>query len=448
MCKSQAERGAVGFVARPPGELARASDASGGPPGAHGVRIMLPPHRPHRAHGHGLQHERHERRRWRRSPPTRLAALLCLRLGAPARACVLALFAGALVLYALVAHGSMGNKHDWWTYARQRHSVRVLGAALLRTDDARMAALAALLPPTGFNPARHAWAVTIGTAGYDKRAVRATLASIAGSSAVRKVLVLYSNDIAEVDIRAMLTPELARCLELELMPMDPLACPNADAWHTRRYHGTYMRFHLWGQTRYERIVYVDLDFVVLSPRFDALFYYDMPPGALVGAAPYSDGLCYVGDAPTNLWRPWCPLLAMLDDGLFNAGMMVLTPNALLARGIMATHERAQREAVTLMGERFCVTSQPVLQHFFVWQLARAVDYLPVGFNFWPKAHMPLPTTQLGAHFVGTAKPWHFARAEAEAMGPAHAAWWRLVDLAEGTDGMVACQTPATSGHGA
>ena len=90
----------------------------------------------------------------------------------------------------------------------------------------------------------------------------------------------------------------------------------------------------------------------------------------------------------------------------------------------------------------------MLQHFFVWQLARAVDYLPVGFNFWPKAHMPLPTTQLGAHFVGTAKPWHFARAEAEAMGPAHAAWWRLVDLAEGTDGMVACQTPATSGHGA
>ena len=42
-----------------------------------------------------------------------------------------------------------------------------------------------------------------------------------------------------------------RCLQLELVAADPLACPNADAWHTWRYHGTYMRFNLWGLTHFE-----------------------------------------------------------------------------------------------------------------------------------------------------------------------------------------------------
>ena len=334
------------------------------------------------------------------------------------------------------SNGSMGNRHDWYTLARQRHTLRVLGATLMDSDAARLRSDfgASAAPPEGFNAHKHAWAVTIGTATYDKRAVQATLASIAAHSVVRNVIVMYADDIPRERVEAMLTPELRRCLQLELVAADPLACPNADAWHTWRYHGTYMRFNLWGLTHFERIVYVDLDFIVLDRRFDNLFWYRMPKDALIGAAPYSSGLCYSGDAPTtfSLGRPWCPLASAMDDGLFNAGMMVLTPDEATAQGLLAMHARTQLEARNwLTGRRFCVTSQPVLQHYFVWLKRGAVDYLPVAFNFWPKAGAHLPDTRFGAHFVGEKKfkPWALDRRQALDTSTSHAEWWGDLDRA-------------------
>ena len=49
------------------------------------------------------------------------------------------------------SNGSMGNRHDWYTLARQRHTLRVLGATLMDSDAARLRSDfgASAAPPEG-----------------------------------------------------------------------------------------------------------------------------------------------------------------------------------------------------------------------------------------------------------------------------------------------------------
>ena len=105
---------------------------------------------------------------------------------------------------------------------------------------------------------------------------------------------------------------------------------------------------------------MDLDFIVLRPEFEALFWIPLRAGMVVGAVPYSNGLCYSGSAPTQLYNPLCVALLMWEDGFFNAGMLVITPREDLHTGLLSAHMQAQERAKALDGQPYCVTSQPVL----------------------------------------------------------------------------------------
>ena len=383
--------------------------------------------------------------------------------------------------------------------------------------------------------AAHAWALTVGTADYEPRALRAALAGIAANSDVRTVLILASatgseaaedyhvsrddggsggartNDtrietsgdslvpdhgfppgsVGAAIYERMLTPALRRCLDIRIIEAPLLACPHADARHAARYQGTYMRFDLWRMVEYERIVYIDLDFLVLSPCFDALFHYAMPAGKELAAARYSSGECYgqgaapcAQDGPLRRVRASTPvarahpctctltnaywarharvrtrackwpqltardaLAGLLGHfnglGFLNAGMLVITPDKTTHAELLAFHEATQRAAKTAEGRPYCVTDQPLLYRFFDWKRGGKIDYLSPSFNFWPKAGMAAPTPSLGAHFIGSveskSKPWRADSLSSLAAGNYttrfHAAWWAAAASSENEGAM-------------
>ena len=161
----------------------------------------------------------------------------------------------------------MGDAGDWCTVSRLSYALEAATNAA-RGDGALLAELLALPAPDPSALARRgkdgdagpqsegvassglAWAVAVGTMHEgDSQALRTALASIALRSAVRTVLVLLDEALPQSALDQALTPELRRCLDLKVLPVDPLACTNADEAHTQRYHGTYMRFHLFGMVR-------------------------------------------------------------------------------------------------------------------------------------------------------------------------------------------------------
>ena len=161
----------------------------------------------------------------------------------------------------------MGDAGDWCTVSRLSYALEAATNAA-RGDGALLAEMLALPAPDTSALARMgkdgdagpqsegvassglAWAVAVGTMHEgDSQALRTALASIALRSAVRTVLVLLNEALPQSALDQALTPELRRCLDLKVLPVDPLACTNADEAHTQRYHGTYMRFHLFGMVR-------------------------------------------------------------------------------------------------------------------------------------------------------------------------------------------------------
>lgn len=386
------------------------------------------------------------RPRRRFTPTARLAALLGVAVGA---LCVQQALKNALslrkdALRALSQRGPMGADADRYfapgLAPYLRYGARYSAAALMGSDERRarrmVAAMEAREQPGG-GEGEVAWALTVGSADYEPRALRAALSAVATHSAVRTVLILANSDYVsegdagegaeslggtttttaagpvKVDLAAlaegratpggrvaravaqtMLTPALRRCLDVRLLEAGSLACPHEGlegAATRRRYQGTWMRFHLWGLTRFRRLVYIDLDFLVLDRGFDALFSYEMPQGKALGAARFSSGECYAVESwPLSVWRGRWPCAAdgalgsFQSLGFFNAGMLVITPDAATHARLLdhaaATHARS----VDAAGRWYCVIDQILLYRWFDWA-HDAVDYLSPAFNFWPKA---------------------------------------------------------------
>lgn len=184
-----------------------------------------------------------------------------------------------------------------------------------------------------------------------------------------------------------------------------------------KYNGTYLRFEAWNMEEYDKIVYIDIDVIVWSPRFQGIFDAPISKGQ-IGAVYFHRArnlvtwLCNAAISKIFLPREWCLKQHFYTHGqLINAGVMVIRPCLETYAGILRHHDAIRR----VLGEDACFHDQPVLDSFFFGN----VVWLDRRFNSAPRAHCGRFSTDKDAfaiHFLGENKPWLMKNATLPGIG--------------------------------
>lgn len=135
-------------------------------------------------------------------------------------------------------------------------------------------------------------------------------------------------------------------------------------------HSTFSKIHLWRQTQFRKIVYIDAD-VVAYRAPDELFDLPYPFAA----------------APDVGW-----------PDLFNSGVMVLTPNIGDYHGLSAMAER---------GVSFDGADQGLLNLYFknFHRISFTYNVTPAPFYTYVPAYRHFESSISMVHFIGALKPW-------------------------------------------
>ncbi|XP_046847928.1 glycogenin-1-like [Xenia sp. Carnegie-2017] len=165
--------------------------------------------------------------------------------------------------------------------------------------------------------------------------------------------------------------------------------------------GTHTRFQAWSLLQFDKIAYVDIDFMQLT-NMDEIF-----------------------DMPGDLSAVYCSRPGVVDP-CFNAGLAVLRPSMETRAGLMAKWE----ELTSVIG---CISDQVVMWYFFAF--AGRWNPLPYSYNVRRKLYYPMKAYHFAGYGV-TPKPWDMkkppTKKEAfEFPGPAtnrdhmNILWWQL-----------------------
>jgi hypothetical protein len=225
----------------------------------------------------------------------------------------------------------------------------------------------------GIDVSKMAWATAIGSLDVLEAAVvlAATLDKFSCVSTrvafVAKNVLATSLKVTEILLRAGYTihsvgpgghwPDIS-CTSLGL-----------PAEHQPKKSGTYYRYHAWRLEEYERVVYADVDFMLLS-NMDELFLRN--PGCMIAAPRFE--------------RP-AGMEGVGDTGM-DAGLISLCPSADTAESLLAD----LREVSSRKG---CVNDQVHLFHYFS-QPGRSIYLLPFSWNVRKVPFYPMRAF----HFAG------------------------------------------------
>lgn len=151
---------------------------------------------------------------------------------------------------------------------------------------------------------------------------------------------------------------------------DDFKCKGLDI---KRWQGTFLRYHAFSMTEYTKLVYIDVDFMLLS-NIDHLFQYAQ--NAMEIAAAQFERPMTVNQLGT-LWG---------DNG-FNAGLMVFRPQLGMTQKIV--------DEWKYVGCKGGVTDQPFLYHYFHVNNYNVI-LLPFSINVRKVAYHPMQAF----HFAG------------------------------------------------
>lgn len=190
-------------------------------------------------------------------------------------------------------------------------------------------------------------------------------------SCQHNMIALVSRDVSEINRGALVK------VGWEVIEVEALDCNWLDKKQGRQPRnigilGTHMRFHVWKFDSYEKLVYIDGDFLVLS-NIDELFDVDADFAACHCARPGMIDLC------------------------FNAGMAVIRPSKQTFNEIMEYWKNR-----ALKGR--CISDQLLFWYFFGG--SNRWMPLPYAYNVRRMIYAPMKAY----HFAGTIfylKPWEY-----------------------------------------
>jgi len=210
------------------------------------------------------------------------------------------------------------------------------------------------------------------------------------ASGTERPLVVAVADGAGAEVESDLKREGLETVRLP-KAIRPRGLDQSDAHH---WSNTFDKLHLFGLTRYRKLVYLDSDMMVLS-RIDELFDWPHMSAVAAGQLVYPD---------------WVRL---------NSGLMVIEPREGLPEEIVATLPAAMREA-SVDGSRIVGDQDLINAYYPEWPASRLqldqgynmlhplVDqYIASGrYTLDAQAH-PSGRARLikVIHFIGSAKPW-------------------------------------------
>ncbi|XP_028396340.1 glycogenin-1-like isoform X2 [Dendronephthya gigantea] len=134
--------------------------------------------------------------------------------------------------------------------------------------------------------------------------------------------------------------------------------------------GTHTRFHAWNLLQFEKIAYVDIDYMLLT-NIDEIF-----------------------DLPGDLSAVYCARPSVVQP-CFNAGLAVFRPSAKTHSGLMDKW----KELNGIMG---CVSDQVVMWYYFAF--SDRWNPLPYSYNVRRKLFYPMKAYHFAGYGV-TPKPW-------------------------------------------
>ena len=219
-------------------------------------------------------------------------------------------------------------------------------------------------------------------------------------SCQRKMIALVSREVSDINRDALVK------VGWEVTEVEAYDCNWLDKKQGREPQnigilGTHMRFHLWTFENYEKLVYVDGDFLLMS-NIDELFEVEADFAACHCARPGMIDLC------------------------FNAGLFVMKPSKQTFNEIMEYWENRARKGR-------CISDQLLFWYFF--GRSNRWKPLPYAYNVRRMIYWPMKAY----HFAGTIfynKPWEYCpyptrQKAASFNGPitvvddAFMLWWKI-----------------------